>query len=64
MTIKRHAHGPEAGAGTFGVIRVGEDVGVGGVTRRRGDGLAVDEMDERYLVADGLASVPVYFLLF
>ena len=64
MTVKRHAHGPEAGVGTSGVVHVGEDVGVGGVARGRGDGLAVDEMDERYLVADGLAPVPVYYFIF
>ena len=62
MPIKRYAHGPEAGAGAFGGIRIGEDVGVGGGTRRRGDGFAVDKVDERYLVADGLAAVPVFLL--
>ena len=61
MTIKRHAHGPEAGVRTFRVVRIGENIRVGGVTRRRGDGLAVDEIDERYLVADGLAPVPGFF---
>ena len=60
LPVKRHAHGPEAGAGAFGGIRIGEDVRVGGVTRRRGDGFAVDEVDERYFVADGLAAVPVF----
>ena len=58
VTVKRHAHRPEAGARAFGVIRVGQDVGGGGSTRRRGDGLAVDEVDEGYFVADGLAPVP------
>ena len=64
MTVKRHADGPEAGAGAFGGVRVGEDVGGGGSARRRGDGLAVDKVDERYLVADGLAAVPRIFLTF
>ena len=64
MTVKRHAHGPEAGAGALGIIGVGEDVGGGGVARGRGDGVAVNEVDEGYFVADGLAPVPVFFFNF
>ena len=63
MTVKRHAHRAETGARALGVVRIGQDVGVGGVTRRRGDGLAVDEVDERYFVADGLAPIPVFLYM-
>ena len=63
MTVKRQAHRPEAGARAFRIVRIGQDVGVGGITRRRGDGLAVDEVDEGYFVADGLAPVPVFMYM-
>ena len=59
MPIERHADGPEAGVGTLGIVRVGEDVCVGGIARGWSDGGAVGEGDEGDFVADGLGSVPV-----
>lgn len=63
MTVKRHTHRPEAVVRALGVVRVGEDVLVGAGARGRGDGLAVDKVDERYFVADGLRPVPVFLYM-
>ena len=57
--IEHHAHGPEAGVGTFGIVRVGEDVGGRVGAGGRSDGGAVGEVEAGDFVADGVGPVPV-----